>query len=77
MGSVRNGLSSDLETLVGELCNVSKPYDPSTGLDGFKSRVSIIAKAKQITAMMTDSSDLALMHSTNVGVELDSQGLIV
>lgn len=70
MGSVRNDLSSDLETLVGELTQASKSYDPSAGLDGFKSRVAIISKAKQITAMMTDGSDLALMHSTNVGDEL-------
>jgi hypothetical protein len=75
MASSPNDLSSGLETLVGELSNATKSYDPSAGLEGFKSRVAVIAKAKQITAMMTDPSDLAFMHSANVGVELSSQGL--
>jgi hypothetical protein len=69
MDPVRNDLSSDLEKLVGELYNVSRSYDPSTGLKGFKSRVAVTSKTKQIAAMMTDPSDLAFMHSTNVGAE--------
>jgi hypothetical protein len=77
MNHVRNDLSSDLETLVGELNNVSRSYDPSAGLEGFKSRAAVITKAKQIAAMMTDPSDLAFMHSTNVGAEPSSHRLMV
>lgn len=72
MDHVRNDLSSDLESLVGELNNISRSYGPSAGLEGFKSRVAVITKAKQIAAMMTDPSDLAFMHSTNVGPKLSS-----
>lgn len=66
MASSQDDLTAQLQTLVGKLHNASKSFNPAPGLDGYKSRIDVITKAKQIISAMTDPSDMAFQHCTNV-----------
>lgn len=68
MGSVEANPVSGLTTLVSELNYASQSFNPASDLDGYKSRVEIIAKAKEIIHSMTDPSDMAFSHCTNVSL---------
>ena len=57
---------AQLEKAITDLSNVSKSYDPSPSGDGFKSRMEVIAKAKEVICMMTDPSDIAMQHVTTM-----------
>ena len=66
MASAQQDPTAHLQTLVNDLDNASKSFDPAPGLDGYKSRIEVISKAKQIISAMTDPSDMAFQHCTNV-----------
>jgi hypothetical protein len=66
MGSLQDDPATQLPTLVGHLNNASKSFNPAPGLEGYESRIEVITKAKQIISAMTDPSDMAFQHCTNV-----------
>lgn len=66
MASHENDPTIALQELVGQLNNASASFNPAPGLEGYKTRVEIITKAKEIVNAMTDPSDMAYTHCTNV-----------
>ncbi len=70
MGTPETDPAIELDTLMGELNLASKSFNPSHGLEGYKSRVEIISKAKEVINAMTDPSDMAYSHCSNVSLSL-------
>lgn len=66
MGSPQEDPSIELQRLASDLNNASKSFNPTHGLDGYKSRIEVITKAKEIISVMTDPSDMAFQHCVNV-----------
>ena len=56
----------ELQELIGQLNDVAKSYNASPDLDGFKSRVQIVEKAKEISRTLTAADDIAFAHCFNV-----------
>ena len=70
MGTPHTDPAMELEALMSELNGASKSFNPSHDLEGYKSRVEIISKAKEIVNAMTDPSDMAYSHCSNVSLLL-------
>ena len=70
MASSQNDPAMELETLMNDLNGASKSFNPSHDLEGYKSRVKIISKAKELINAMTDPSDMAYSHCSNVSLSL-------
>ncbi|KAI9728587.1 MAG: hypothetical protein M1834_007615 [Cirrosporium novae-zelandiae] len=58
--------TTELTTLVNELNNASKAFNPAPGPSGTQSRIEIIAKAKQIINAMRDPLTISFAHGASM-----------
>ena len=56
----------EVQTLVAELVNIAQAYSTSPDLNGYMSRVQIIAKAKKLTKSLISPEQLPNYHGLNV-----------
>ncbi len=56
----------ELQSLLAELTNVAQAYTTSPDLDGYMSRVQVIATAKRLTQSLISPDQLPNYHGLNV-----------
>jgi hypothetical protein len=56
----------EVQSLVAELANVAQAYSTSPDLNGYMSRVQVIAKAKKLTQSLISPEQLPNYHGLNV-----------
>ena len=56
----------ELQVLIEELQTIAKSYNPTPDLNGYVSRVQVIAKAKEISRFLVSPDQTPNYHGLNV-----------